>query len=537
MTALEHSLIILLLLVGLLNARPRLPSLARWAVAGALALAFIAPAAPIDLPWDWLAALVVPLLLWQAARRLIGARWPADRRDIGLWILIIVGIGAALLFTSELALPGALLFGLLAASMAWRATEDGGTPTYLGQLGPLALAFLLAEIAPAVEAPDRYALALAGGAGLGAVIGYIGVHIAQGRSVGRPRDAASIGQVYLVYGIAWLLDLSSVAAAMFAVIVYVAYGTRRGLWSNGVVRPTPIDAGPVYGLAVIALAFFAWQTHVPLTPILLLEVGLGLAVTGMAVWAGRVLKSQTFYAERSFLSVIVRVGLLLVPVLLLWPRGVLIDPALLALALLAAGAATLGAHVALTPLLSLYAWLDEVGAEVARADQAVTALPVRDLMAREFATARPDTPVPDLARRLLESPTGCVLIVEASGRLMGIVTESDLFVKAERLPRTGLTYPALFKEPVLPEQLPNVYAQIGSKHVASDVMNSNVVWVKDSQSVSRAIRLMAQHGFRRLPVVNADPASGGQVVGVLTRADIIRWLSEADRSTRHATQD
>src|SRR3989304_814131 len=99
MTALEHSLIILLLLVGLLNARPRLPSLARWAVAGALALAFIAPAAPIDLPWDWLGAPGVPLLLWQAARRLIGARWPADRRDIGLWILIIVGIGAALLFT------------------------------------------------------------------------------------------------------------------------------------------------------------------------------------------------------------------------------------------------------------------------------------------------------------------------------------------------------------------------------------------------------------------------------------------------------
>jgi CBS domain-containing protein len=387
-----------------------------------------------------------------------------------------------------------------------------------------------------VEAPDRYALALAGGAGLGVVIGYVGVHIAQGRSAGRPRDAVSIGQVYLAYGVAWLLDWSSVAAAMFAVIVYVAYGTRRGLWPSGVIRPTPIDAGPVYGLAVIALAFFAWQTHVPLTPILLLEVGLGLLATGVAVWVGRALKSATFHAEQSFLNVIGRVGLLLAPALLLWPRGALIDPAPLALALLAAGAATLGAHVALTPLLSLYAWFDEVGADVEHADQAVTALPVRDLMAHEFATARPDTPVPDLARQLLESPTGCVLIVEADGRLMGIVTESDLFVKPERLPHTGQTYPALFKEPVLPEQLPDVYAQIGSKHVASDVMNPHIVWVKDSQSVGRAIRLMTQHGFRRLPVVNADPASGGQVMGVLTRAGIIRWLSDADRAAHHPAQ-
>lgn len=537
MVVLEHSLIILLLLVGLLNARPRLPAPARWVVGGALALAFIAPARPVEVPWDWLAALVIPLLLWQAARRLVGARWPADRGDIGLWGLIIVGIGAVLLFTSELALPGALLFGLLAASMTWRATENGNTPTYLGQLGPLALAFLLAEIAPAVEAPDRFALALAGGAGLGAVIGYAGLQVAQPRPEGRRRDAVSIGQVYLAYGIAWLFDLSSVAAAMFAVIVYVAYGTRRGLWPSGVIRPIPLDAGPVFGLAVIALAFFAWQTHVPLTPILLLEVGLGLLVTGIAVGAGRALKSRTFYAERSFLNVIVRVGLLLVPALLLWPRGVLIDPAPLALALLAAGAATLGAHVALTPLLSLYAWLDEAGVDVERPDRAVNMLPIGSLMAREFATARPDVPVPDLTRQLLKSPTGCVLIVETGGRLMGIVTESDLFVKAERLPQSGRTYPALFKEPAVPEQLPDVYARIGSKYVASDVMNSNVVWVKDSQSVSRAIRLMARHGFRRLPVVNADPAAGGQVVGLLTRADIIRWMSDADRTARQAPRD
>jgi CBS domain-containing protein len=63
------------------------------------------------------------------------------------------------------------------------------------------------------------------------------------------------------------------------------------------------------------------------------------------------------------------------------------------------------------------------------------------------------------------------------------------------------------------------------------------LWMIAGIGVGRAIRLMAQHGFRRLPVVNADPAGGGQVVGVLTRTDIIRWLSDADRATRHAARD
>ncbi|MCS7222069.1 MAG: CBS domain-containing protein [Anaerolineae bacterium] len=535
MIVLEHSLIMLLLLVGLLNARPRLPTFVRWAITGVLALAFVVPTVPIELPWDWFSALIIPLVLWQTARRLVDARWPTAWRDIAVWIWMVVGIGGLLAFTSELALTSVLLFSLLAASMAWRALEEEERPTYLGQLGPLVLAFLLAEIAPAVEVPNRYLVALAGGVALGAIAGYTAVRIALQIPGQQWRDIISIGQVYLVYGLAWLLGVSSVVATLFSIAVYVAYGEAQGVWSNGIVRPRPLDAGPIFGLAVAALAFFAWQTHVPLTPMLFLEVSLSLLVTGIAVWGRHLFRSQASHVERSFLNVLARVGLLLTSALLLWPREALIDPVPLALAFLVAGAVTFGVHLALSPLLNLYAWLDEANADVECPEQAVHALKISSLMTREFATARPDTPVPELARQLFTSPTGCVLIVEADGRLVGIVTESDLFVKFERLPRTGLTYPALFGEPVKPEELPNVYAGIGAKYVAADVMNRNVVWVKDTQSVGRAIRLMVQHGFRRLPVVNADPASGGRVVGVLTRGDIIRWLSNGARTTRHTS--
>lgn len=178
MITLEHSLIILLLLVSLLQARPKLPIAGRWATAAALALALVVPAEPLILPWDWLAAFVIPLLLWQAARLLASGRWRADRRDLALWLLTVGGIVAVLIFTSALPLMGTLLYGLLAASMAWRAAEEGQTATPLGQIGPVALVFLLAEIAPAVEAPGRYALAMVGGAALGSLVGYLGVRAA-----------------------------------------------------------------------------------------------------------------------------------------------------------------------------------------------------------------------------------------------------------------------------------------------------------------------------------------------------------------------
>lgn len=213
MIALEHFLILLLLLVALLYARPRLHVLAQSAIVAGLALAFVAPAWPIALPWDWLSALLIPLLFWQTARHLVSARWRAGWVDLGLWLFVTMGIGAMLSLTTNLGLTGAVLFGLLAASMMWRAMENRDQTSHLGQLGPLALAFLLAEIAPAVESPDLYLGSLLSGAGISAVVSYAGVQVARRIGPGWKRALVSLGQVYLAYVIAWWIGASAVTAA------------------------------------------------------------------------------------------------------------------------------------------------------------------------------------------------------------------------------------------------------------------------------------------------------------------------------------
>lgn len=527
MLVLEHTLIILLLLVGLIQARPRAPVLTRLATVAALTLAFLVPTRPMALPWEGLAASLVPLLLWQAARLLSTARWPTVGRELILWLIAVVGTTALLAQTSPLPLTGTLLFGLLSASMAWSAAEQERSPTALGQIGPLALAFLLAEIAPAVEAPGRYVLALAAGAGLGSITGYGMARLVVAIPGSNWRRALAIGQVYLAYGMAWVFNLSSVAAAMFSALVFVTYGVRCGLWSSGVVEPRPLDSFPLHSLAVVALALFAWQIHVPLLPVLALEVALASALIALIAVIGRKLALPTFAGARSTLHVILRVAALLIPALLLWPRGTLIEPTPLALALLAALAATLAAHLTVGPLLNLYAWLDQAGATADQPDRALEGVAVRDVMTSEVRRVSPDASVENVVSELLQSSTGCLIVTAQDGRLLGIITEGDLFIQLRRFPRGGQTYAALFKEPVELDRLPQAYAQLGARLTASQVMNPKVIWVKDHQSITSTIRLMVQHGLRRLPVLDGDPSRGGKVVGLITRADIIRWLAQA----------
>ena len=56
-------------------------------------------------------------------------------------------------------------------------------------------------------------------------------------------------------------------------------------------------------------------------------------------------------------------------------------------------------------------------------------------------------------------------------------------------------------------------------------MTRKIMWVKEGDSVGRAVRMMVQFGLRQLPVFTADPDAGGRLTGILTRADIVSLLS------------
>jgi CBS domain-containing protein len=56
----------------------------------------------------------------------------------------------------------------------------------------------------------------------------------------------------------------------------------------------------------------------------------------------------------------------------------------------------------------------------------VADLPIRDVMTRDVHTVTPDTPIGEVAQKLIDYRIGGVPVIE-HGRIVGVITESDLF--------------------------------------------------------------------------------------------------------------
>lgn len=151
-------------------------------------------------------------------------------------------------------------------------------------------------------------------------------------------------------------------------------------------------------------------------------------------------------------------------------------------------------------------------------------LQAKDVMTSPVITVSPDTPVKEVARLLLTHHISGVPVV-SDGKLVGIVTEADLLYKERpeteeggllRLLRRGQLAEAERKAEGL---------------VARDVMTSPVVTVTEDAPLREVASLMARRQINRVPVLRGD-----QVVGIVSRADVLRALVRADDELREAVR-
>ena len=143
---------------------------------------------------------------------------------------------------------------------------------------------------------------------------------------------------------------------------------------------------------------------------------------------------------------------------------------------------------------------------------------VRELMKTPAITTTRSAPVGQIARQLVENGVSGVPVTDDSGKLIGIVTESDLVVKHAHV--HGPTYLGILGG-VIPfesrRQDEEIRRALGV--TAGDVMTTKAHSIDADADVDDAATIMVEEGAGTVVVVER-----GRVVGTISQADIVRLL-------------
>ncbi len=115
----------------------------------------------------------------------------------------------------------------------------------------------------------------------------------------------------------------------------------------------------------------------------------------------------------------------------------------------------------------------------------------RDIMTKNVVTVGGDTPVKDLAQRLLDNRVSGMPVVDNRGKILGVVSEADLLAKKGKLAR--------------------------------DIMSEKIFTVGEEASVEDIAALMTAEKIKRVLVVGEK-----ELAGIVSRADIVRAIALGD---------
>jgi CBS domain-containing protein len=138
-----------------------------------------------------------------------------------------------------------------------------------------------------------------------------------------------------------------------------------------------------------------------------------------------------------------------------------------------------------------------------------------EVMTRRVISIQPPATIVHAVKLMLKNRLSGLPVIDASGKLVAIITEGDFIApwrnrdrdKAQRMA-------AIFG----PEQGAHDYVRAHGITIA-ELMTRQPITVDEDTSLDRVVRLMERHHIKRLPVLRK-----GKVVGIISRANLCaRW--------------
>ncbi|WP_431934333.1 CBS domain-containing protein [Nonomuraea jabiensis] len=152
---------------------------------------------------------------------------------------------------------------------------------------------------------------------------------------------------------------------------------------------------------------------------------------------------------------------------------------------------------------------------------------VRDVMTRQVVSVNGGASFKDVAEVLIAHGVSAVPVVDGEGHVLGVISEADLLRKEEfKEQYYGEGY-----QPPLRARLRRGLSKEGPKvrsrargDTAADLMTIPAVTIGPYASVVSAMRLMAEHGVKRLPVAGKE----GRLEGIVSRCDLLQVFLRFD---------
>ncbi|WP_408955558.1 CBS domain-containing protein [Natroniella sp. ANB-PHB2] len=143
-----------------------------------------------------------------------------------------------------------------------------------------------------------------------------------------------------------------------------------------------------------------------------------------------------------------------------------------------------------------------------------------DIMTEDVIVVSPQMTIKEVSKLFTEEGISGAPVIEGD-QLIGIVSGGDLIVKNERVKFPNYLY---FLDSVFYldsfKEFEDDFKKIVKMKI-EDVMTTDIITVEPDDSLETVANLFVDRGIKRVPVIK-----GEQLVGIITRADLIRYLSQ-----------
>jgi len=151
------------------------------------------------------------------------------------------------------------------------------------------------------------------------------------------------------------------------------------------------------------------------------------------------------------------------------------------------------------------------------------------IMTRTVITIGPETPIIDAAQKMLQHRVGGLPVVDAGGKLIGMISDGDFIRRAEigTVRRAGRWLNCLVGR----ETAASDFIRAHGRKVR-DVMTPDPVTVAEDTPLERVVQVMEASHIKRIPVVH-----DGRLTGIITYTDFVQTIANLALELPEASAD